>query len=60
VFLNQRGAEFSFSTPSAPPLTYTFELSRNLAHNPCRINKQSRQVSGTSDVSKTQLRLTWS
>ena len=26
MFLNQRGAEFSFFTPSAPPLTYTFKL----------------------------------
>ena len=26
--LNQRAAEFSFSTPSAPPLTYTFKLIR--------------------------------
>jgi hypothetical protein len=26
VFLNQRAAEFSFFTPSAPPLTYTFKL----------------------------------
>jgi hypothetical protein len=26
VFLNQRSAEFSFSTPSAPPSTYTFKL----------------------------------
>jgi len=25
VFLNQLAAEFSFSTPSAPPLTYTFK-----------------------------------
>jgi hypothetical protein len=27
--LNQRAAEFSFSTPSAPPLTYTFKLTRS-------------------------------
>src|SRR5579864_1078238 len=26
--LNQRVAEFSFSTPSAPPSTYAFELTR--------------------------------
>jgi hypothetical protein len=26
VFLNQRAAEFSFFTPSAPPLTYSFKL----------------------------------
>jgi len=30
VSLNQRGAEFSFSTPSAPPLTYTFKLTGHL------------------------------
>jgi len=29
VYLNQRHAEFSFSTPSAPPLTYTFKLIRS-------------------------------
>ena len=28
MFLNQRDAEFSISTPSAPPLTYTFKLTR--------------------------------
>jgi hypothetical protein len=28
VFLNQRAAEFSFFTPSAPPPTYTFKLIR--------------------------------
>ncbi len=27
--LNQLLAEFSFSTPSAPPLVYTFKLSRS-------------------------------
>jgi len=27
VFLNQLAAGFSFSTPSAPPLTYTFKQS---------------------------------
>jgi hypothetical protein len=27
--LNQRVAEFSFSTPSAPPSTYTFKLIRS-------------------------------
>jgi hypothetical protein len=26
MFLNQLAADFSFSTPSAPPLTYTFKL----------------------------------
>jgi hypothetical protein len=28
VFLNQLSVEFSFITPSAPPLTYTFKLTR--------------------------------
>jgi hypothetical protein len=28
MYLNQRVAEFSFFTPSAPPLTYTFKLHR--------------------------------
>jgi len=33
VSLNQLVAEFSFCTPSAPPLTYTFKLIRPQDHN---------------------------
>jgi hypothetical protein len=35
--------------PGRSPVT---RLSRNLAHNSCRINQQSCQVSGTSDASR--------
>jgi len=31
--LNQLAAEFSFSTPSAPPSTYTFKLNRSYRHS---------------------------
>jgi hypothetical protein len=49
VFLNQRVAEFSFFTPSAPPLTYSFKQTRlsNASFVICTmwlITQQDRQI----------------
>ena len=38
--LNQRVAEFSFCTPSAPPLTYTFKLTGHLASSAAFSSRQ--------------------